>query len=238
VIYGAHWDANGTNAADETGDAVRNGAIDNGIGTAELVAVARAFGKGPRPRRTVLFAAWTAEEKGLLGAERYAANPAIPLAKTVAVINLDPHVALPTARTIELIGGGRTTLEGDLARAASVEGLHVVAEPNPEAGWYFRSDHYPFARRGVPAIAFRIGRDVANGGVAAGSRIIDAYNARCYHQPCDEFDPNWSALGAAQEARVAYRLGRALADGTAWPGWTDPVLSDLRKATDDARRSR
>lgn len=134
VIYGAHWDANGTNAADQNGDSIRNGAIDNGIGTAELIAVARSFGRGPKPRRTVVFAAWTAEEKGLLGAERYAANPAVPLATTVAVINLDPHVALPASKTIELIGGGRTDLESDLTEAAAAEGLRVVAEPNPEAG--------------------------------------------------------------------------------------------------------
>jgi Zn-dependent M28 family amino/carboxypeptidase len=238
VLYGAHWDANGTNGPDASGDAIRNGAVDNGIGTAELLAVARAFAKGPKPKRTVLFAAWTAEEKGLLGADRYAADPVVPLAKTVAVINLDPHVALPAARTIELIGGGRTTLEEDLAAAATAQGLQVVAEPNPEAGWYFRSDHYPFARRGVPAIAFRIGRDLVAGGTAAGSRIIDAYNARCYHQPCDAFDPSWSAAGAAQEASVAYRLGRSLADGSAWPGWTDPTLASLRRSTDPVRAQR
>ena len=235
LLYGAHWDANGTNGPDARGDAIRNGAVDNGIGTAELLAVARAFARGPKPKRSVLFAAWTAEEKGLLGAEHYATSPVVPLAKTVAVINLDPHVALPAARSIELIGGGRTTLEIDLAKAAAAEGLRVDPEPNPEAGWYFRSDHYPFARRGVPAIAFRIGRDLAKGGTAAGSRLVEAYNARCYHQPCDQFDRNWSAVGAAQEVSVAYRLGRSLADGTTWPGWTDPALAKLR---DTMKRSR
>jgi Zn-dependent M28 family amino/carboxypeptidase len=222
VLFGAHWDANGTNGPDASGDAIRNGAIDNGIGTAELLAVARAFAKGPPPRRTVLFAAWTAEEKGLLGAEHYAEHPSVPLARTVAVINLDPHVALPASRSIELIGGGRTTLEKNLTDIAAAHGLKVVPEPNPEAGWYFRSDHYPFARRDVPAIAFRIGRDLAKGGTAAGERIIEAYNARCYHQPCDAFDPSWTMIGAAQEASVAYALGRSLADGDAWPSWNDP----------------
>jgi Zn-dependent M28 family amino/carboxypeptidase len=238
ILYGAHWDANGTNDPDASGDAIRNGAVDNGIGTAELLAVARAFAKGPRPRRTVLFAAWTAEEKGLLGAEHYAASPLVPLAQTVAVINLDPHVALPASRTIELIGGGRTTLEDDLVKAAAAQGLQVAPEPNPEAGWYFRSDHYPFAKRGVPAIAFRIGRDLVDGGIAAGSRIIDAYNARCYHQPCDAFEPRWSAAGAAQEVSVAYRLGRSLANGTAWPVWTDPSLASLRERMGKAPNQR
>lgn len=236
VLYGAHWDANGTNGPDATGDAIRNGAVDNGIGTAELLAIARQFARGPRPARTVIFAAWTAEEKGLLGSEFYAAHSAVPLAKTVAVINLDPHVALPTSTTIELIGGGRTTLEADLTRVAAAQRLRVVNEPNPEAGWYFRSDHYPFARAGVPALAFRIGRDLAAGGAVAGGRIVDAYNARCYHQPCDQFDARWTAQGAAQEASVAYALGRELASGTAWPDWTDAALKAIR-AKSAAERS-
>ena len=236
VLYGAHWDANGTNGPDATGDAIRNGAVDNGIGTAELLAVARAFARGPKPARTVIFAAWTAEEKGLLGADHYAGHPLVPLARTAAVINLDPHVALPTARTIELIGGGRTTLERDLATVATAQGLAVVPEPNPEAGWYFRSDHYPFAVRGVPALAFRIGRDLKVGGTAAGNRLIEPYNTRCYHQPCDQFDASWTAEGAAQEANIAYALGRRLAMGGAWPGWTDPAFAATREQSAAERR--
>ncbi len=235
LLYGAHWDANGTNGPDATGDAIRNGAVDNGIGTAELLAVARAFAKAPRPSRTVVFAAWTAEEKGLLGSDFYATHPLQPLEKTVAVINLDPHVALPTSKIVELIGGGRTTLEADLARVAATQALRVVTEPNPEAGWYFRSDHYSFARLGVPALAFRIGRDLAQGGVAAGSRIVDAYNIRCYHQPCDQFDAKWTAEGAAQEARIAYAIGRDLAKGQSWPDWTDASLKAIRAKSAAAR---
>jgi len=219
VLYGAHWDANGRNGPDARGDGVRNGAVDNATGTAEVLEIARAFARGPRPERTVLFAAWTAEEKGLLGAEYYAANPVYPLAKTAAVINLDPHVVLPAARDLELIGGGRTDLELRLAAAAATLGLRVTLEPNPEAGWYFRSDHFPFAKRGVPAIAFRAGRDLVEGGTAAGNAWVEAYNARHYHQTTDEFDPSWTFAGTAQEAGVAYELGRALANGRDWPGW-------------------
>jgi hypothetical protein len=236
VLFGAHWDANGTNGPDARGDAIRNGAIDNGIGTAELLAVARAAAKAPRSARTLMFAAWTAEEKGLLGSSFYASHPLAPLATTVAVINLDPHVALPTSKTIELIGGGRTTLEADLARVAAQQGLRVVPEPSPEAGWYFRSDHYPFARAGVPALAFRIGRDLAAGGTAAGSRLVDAYNARCYHQPCDEYDARWTAEGAAQEANIAFALGRELAEGRSWPDWTDPAFKTARDQSKAERR--
>ena len=236
ILYGAHWDANGRNGPDSTGDAIRNGAVDNGIGTAELLAVARAFAKAPRTARTVMFAAWTAEEKGLLGASFYAAHPLAPLETTVAVINLDPHVALPTSKTIELIGGGRTTLEIDLTRVAAQQSLRVVPEPSPEAGWYFRSDHYPFASAGVPAVAFRIGRDLATGGVAAGTRIVNTYNARCYHQPCDAFDASWTAQGAAQEANVAFALGRELANGNSWPDWTDQAFRAKRFLSKARRR--
>ncbi len=219
VLYGAHWDANGRNGPDGRGDTIRNGAVDNATGTAEVLEIARAFARGPRPERTVVFAAWTAEEKGLLGADHYAANPIYPLNRTVAVINLDPHVVLPAARNVELIGGGRTNLEERLTEAASSLGLRVSPEPNPEAGWYFRSDHFPFARRGVPALAFRAGRDLVDGGLAAGNAAVEAYNAHDYHQTTDEFHPDWTFAGTALEARVAYRLGLELANSEDWPSW-------------------
>lgn len=219
VLYGAHWDANGRNGPDATGDAIRNGAIDNATGTAELIEVARAFSAGRRPARSVVFAGWAAEEKGLLGSDHYAGHPVYPLAQTVAVINLDPHVVLPAAKNLELIGGGRTPLEADLRAAAGTMGLRLDDEPYPGAGWYFRSDHYPFARRGVPALAFRAGRDLVAGGFAAGDAIVGAYNAARYHQPSDQFMPDWSFAGTAQEATAAFIVGHGLADSDAWPGW-------------------
>lgn len=219
VMYGAHWDANGHTGAAEGGDAIRNGAVDNATGTAELLEVARAFAAGPRPARALLFAAWTAEEKGLLGAEYYASHPLYPLARTAAVINLDPHVVLPAARNLELIGPGQTDLEDDLRQVAAEAGQRIDPEPNPAAGWYFRSDHYPFARRGVPALAFRAGRDLVEGGTAAGDPVVAAYNRDCYHQPCDQFDPRWTFAGTAQEASAAYRVGLRIANAARWPGW-------------------
>jgi len=237
VLYGAHWDANGQNGPDKTGDAIRNGAIDNATGTAEVLEIARAFKAGEPPARTVIFAAWTAEEKGLLGSDYYAAHPLHPLATTVAVINLDPHVVLPSARDIELIGGGRTSLEDDFARVAKMQGLRVTPEPNPEAGWYFRSDHFPFARRGVPALAFRAGRDLVAGGTAAGPRTVATYNKNCYHQPCDQFDPRWTFAGTVQEANVAYALGHELADSKDWPAWNaGSEYKSLRDQTDAERQ--
>ncbi len=236
VLYGAHWDANGRNGGNGKGDEIRNGAVDNATGTAEVLEIARAFAKGPRPARTLVFAAWTAEEKGLLGADHYATNPVYPLAKTVAVINLDPHVVLPAARDIELIGEGRTELELRLAEVAGKLGLRVTPEPNPEAGWYFRSDHFPFARRGVPAIAFRAGRDLIEGGTAAGNAIVGPYNEHDYHQVSDEFDPHWTFAGTLQEATVAYELGRALANDGSWPGWYPGVEYGVLRAESDAAR--
>src|SRR4051812_42093240 len=219
ILYGAHFDANGQNGPDKKGDGIRNGAVDNAAGTSEVLEIARAFKAGQPPARTVIFALWTAEEKGLLGSEYYASHPLYPLATTAAVINLDPHVVLPAARDVELIGGGRTSLEDDFEKIAKTQNLQVTPEPNQEAGWYFRSDHYSFAKRGVPSLAFRAGRDLVDGGTAAGQRIVGSYNANCYHQPCGEFDPKWTFAGTVQEATVAYLLGNDLANSDAWPTW-------------------
>ena len=236
ILYGAHWDANGQNGPDKTGDDVRNGAVDNATGTAEVLEIARGFKDGEPSDRTVVFALWAAEEKGLLGADYYAGHPLYPLATTAAVINLDPHVVLPAARDLELIGGGRTNLEDDFARVAKAHGLRVTPEPNPEAGWYFRSDHFPFARRGVPALAFRAGRDLLEGGHAAGDKIVQTYNRDCYHQPCDEFDEKWTFAGTVQEATVAYSLGREQANSEAWPAWKDGnEFKPLRDGTESER---
>ena len=232
IVYGAHWDANGIGPADARGDTIRNGAVDNATGTATLLEIARAFAKGRRPERSLLFIGYTAEEKGLLGAEYYAANPLYPLETTVAVFNLDPHVAMGRARSLDLIGGGRTDLERDLVRVARKHRLRVDEERSPEAGWYFRSDHFAFAKKGVPALAFRAGRDLVRGGEAAGDAQTADYNENRYHQTTDEFDPSWDMAGAAQEGRVAYELGRELAGSGRWPTWNAGV--EYKKVRDES----
>ncbi|HEV2747764.1 MAG TPA: M28 family peptidase [Allosphingosinicella sp.] len=237
IIYGAHWDAYGIGAPDAAGDTIRNGAVDNATGTATLIEIARAFAAGKRPERSLLFIGYTAEEKGLLGAEHYAARPPYPLETTVAVFNLDPHVVIGRARSFDLIGGGRTELEQDLVRVAAKHGLRVDEERSPEAGWYFRSDHFAFAKKGVPALAFRAGRDLVSGGMAAGNAAIEDYNANRYHQTTDEFEPAWDMAGAEQEGLVAYELGLELANSRRWPGWNDGVeYKAVRDATAAARR--
>jgi len=237
ILYGAHWDAYGENAFDPPADRIRNGAIDNGTGTATLLEIARAFAQGQRPHRSIVFALWTAEEKGLLGASWYADHPALPLETTAAQFNLDPHVVLGRTRNLELIGVGRTPLETDLARVAAAQGLRVDPEENTEAGWYYRSDHYAFAAKGVPGVYFRAGRDLVTGGMAAGEAKRSAYNARCYHQTCDEYDARWDMTGAAQEGSVAFALGREIAGSTTWPGWNagEPFAA-VRAGSAPARR--
>lgn len=219
VLIGAHWDGYGMGPPDATGDTIRNAAIDNGVGTATLLELARVFARAPRTQRTLLFIGYTSEEDGLLGAVEYAANPVRPLETTAVAFNLDPHLALPLTRSVELIGAGRTDLEDDLARLAAAQGRTIEAEADPSAGWYYRSDHYAFAEAGVPTVYFRAGRDLAIGGSAEGVRRVTAYNTQCYHQRCDEFQEGWDMAAAAQDGELVYAFAREIADSGNWPSW-------------------
>ncbi len=237
VFYGAHWDAYGENAFDPPADRIRNGAIDNATGTATLLEIARTYTMAPHTRRSVVFALWTAEEKGLLGSTWYAEHPLRPLATTAAQFNLDPHVVLGRTRNLDLIGVNRSPLELDLRRVASAQGLKVKPEVNTEAGWYFRSDHYALAQVGVPGVYFRAGRDLVRGGLPAGEAMRARYNARCYHQTCDEFEAKWDLTGAAQEGSVAYTLGREIAQSNRWPVWNaDSEFAPVRERSATDRR--
>jgi len=221
VIYSAHWDAFGVGEPDAAGDAVRHGAIDNATGVAAVIELARVFAAGPRPQRTLLFMALTAEEKGLQGASYYAANPLAPLAKTAAVLNIEMLSPDGPTRDIASWGNGRVSLEGDLKRVAEAQGRAYSPDPNLEAGFFYRADHFAFARAGVPAITVGAGLDRVDGGVAAGKALRDAYFAKCYHQPCDAWAAGWDARGQAQDVEILYALGREIADGGTWPHWLD-----------------
>ncbi|HZG44790.1 MAG TPA: M28 family peptidase [Allosphingosinicella sp.] len=236
VVLGAHWDAYGEGPPDATGDRIRNGAVDNAIGTATMLEVARAFARAPRTQRSLLFIGYTAEEDGLLGAYEYVSRPSRPLETTALALNLDPHLALPRTRSVELIGAGRTELEGDLARLASAQGRRIEAEADPSAGWYFRSDHYAFAEAGVPTVYFRAGRDLEVGGSAAGRALVTTYNEQCYHQRCDEFDPAWDMAAAQQDGTLVYNLMREVADSGRWPGWN--AGTDFARTRDKSRAAR
>ncbi len=229
VVIGAHWDAYGVGVADARGDTIRNGAVDNAIGTATMLEVARAFARAPRTQRSLLFIGYTSEEDGLLGAYHYAANPVRPLATTAAVLNLDPHLAFPQTRSMELIGAGRTDLEDIFAEVVQAEGLSIEAEQLPDENWYSRSDHLAFAEAGGPAIYFRAGRDLVNGGAARGTAMVADYDLNRYHQRNDSFDPSWDLAAAAQEGTIVYQMARRVADSGTWPTWRGSAAAEFEK---------
>ncbi|MCW1776955.1 M28 family metallopeptidase [Pantoea ananatis] len=220
LIYTAHWDHLGVGAPDAKGDRIFNGALDNASGVAALLELARAFAKGPSPQRSVVFMAVTAEEKGLLGSEYYASKPLYPLARTVAVINMDGMSPFGPSRDFGIYGTAKLELLDDLKRVAKGWDLRYTPDPKPEAGYFFRSDHFSFAKRGVPALSFAAGQDWVDGGVAAGKAASDDYTAKRYHQPGDEWQPNWTFAGAARDMQVLYTLGEELANSTQWPNWS------------------
>ena len=214
ILYSSHWDHIGVGLPDARGDAIYNGAVDNADGVATMIEIGRAFAKGRQPDRSVVFLAVTAEEKGLLGSEYYAANPLYPLATTVADINMDALSPTGPAKDFTTSGDAASTLQDALIAVGKAKG-------RPEAGSFFRSDHFPFAKRGVPAISFGSGRDLVDGGRAAGEAFAKAYTAERYHQPADEFDPSWNLEGMAQDGELMFELGRQLANSTVWPDWKD-----------------
>ncbi|MFC3067655.1 M28 family metallopeptidase [Phenylobacterium soli] len=219
VIYTAHWDHLGVGLPDAKGDKIYNGAVDNASGTAALIEMARLYAKAPRADRSVVFLSVTAEEKGLLGSEYYAANPLYPLATTVADINMDGMNVLGRTKDVTSSGNAPLTLQDDLIAVAKSHGMSFSSDPNPEAGSFYRSDHFSFAKRGVPAMSIGAGEDMAKGGREAGKAAADAYIKDKYHQPADEYDPNWDLSGMVQEMQVLYDLGHRLATTREWPEW-------------------
>ncbi len=219
VVYTAHWDHLGRCDADSSGDDICNGAVDNASGTAGLIALAEAHAKAGNPERSILFLAVTAEESGLLGSKYYAENPVYPLARTVGGINMDGLNVIGDTRDFVVIGKGKSELEDYMKRATDRFGLTVKNEPTPQAGYYYRSDHFSFARQGVPMLYAEGGEDLVDGGVAAGHAAAEDYRAHRYHQPSDEFDTGWNWSGAVRDLQIYYLIGRELANGTAWPNW-------------------
>jgi Zn-dependent M28 family amino/carboxypeptidase len=218
VIYTAHWDHLGICRQDGA-DRICNGAVDNASGSAALVALAEAHVRAGPPDRTIIFLNVTGEESGLLGSAYYAAHPIYPLASTAGGFNMDSLNLAGAARDFVSIGGGKSELDAYLARAAAAGGLRVSSEPTPEAGYYFRSDQFSFAKQGVPMLYGRGGEDLVNGGPAAGRAAAEDYRAHRYHQVSDEYDPRWNWSGAVSDVGIYYRVGRELATGRAWPNW-------------------
>jgi Zn-dependent M28 family amino/carboxypeptidase len=236
VIYSAHWDHLGVGAPDAKGDRIYNGAVDNGTGTASLIELARAFAKAPKPERSIVFLNVTAEEKGLLGSEYYASKPLYPLGKTVAVINMDALSPNGPARNFAISGSARLDLLDQLTATAKRWNLTYSPDPRPEAGGFFRSDHFSFAKRGVPALSFESGDDWVDGGVAAGKKAAEEYTTNHYHQPSDEWQASWSFTGMARDLQILYTLGSDLANSNAWPNWSSD--SEFRAARDASAADR
>jgi Zn-dependent M28 family amino/carboxypeptidase len=240
IWFAGHWDAYGLGAPDARGKRVRPGALDDASGIAGVVELARAFKAGPRPERTLVFAAWTAEERGLLGAEHYAVNPLFAMDKAVANLTLDTLQPNGLARDVVLIGKGQSDLEDRLAAAAARQGRTITPDARPERGLFYRADHFAFAKRGVPVVllmALGGGVDLVNGGREAGDRWVTEFTANCYHQTCDEWRPDLDLSGAAQDVALFYEIGRDLAFGRDWPEWkTGSEFRSIREGSAASRR--
>jgi Zn-dependent M28 family amino/carboxypeptidase len=220
VIYTAHHDHLGTGGPDARGDTIYNGAVDNAGGTAQVLELARAFAGAKRTQRSLMFLFVGAEEKGLLGSEYYATSPLYPLARTVANLNTDSPRPTGPARDFSTSGDAPLTLQDMLVEEGRKLGRRYSPEPRPEAGLFFRSDHFSFARRGVPAISFKSGEDLVDGGLVAGKAWSEAYTRDRYHQQADDFvAAEWRSDGIANDAALLYALGRRLADSREWPEW-------------------
>jgi Zn-dependent M28 family amino/carboxypeptidase len=219
IVYSAHWDHLGVDPARE-GDGIYNGAVDNATGTAALVALARAFRTLPQPpQRSVLLLAVTAEEKGLLGSKHYAANPLYPLEKTLCNINMD--ALNPWGRTLDVvsIGLGQTTLDAHLEEEAARQGRTVVPDAEPEKGFYYRSDHFEFAKRGVPALYADAGVEYRDRPEDWGRQRRAAYTTDDYHKPSDEVRDDWDLSGMVEDVRLFFRVGLRVCTEPAWPEW-------------------
>ena len=221
IIYTAHWDHFGKDESLE-GDQIFNGALDNATGTAALIELAEAFQKlGSPPLRTVLFLAVTAEEQGLLGSEYYATHPLYPLTKTAAVINMDSLNIYGRMRDIRIVGYGQSDLDDYVKDYAAEAGRVVLPNPTPEKGSFFRSDHFPFAKQGVPALSAGSGVQHVDHGEEWGLAQIEAYIRDKYHKPTDEYDPGWDLSGALDDLHMYFKLGYRLSMESTFPGWKD-----------------
>ncbi|KQN09520.1 peptidase M28 [Sphingobium sp. Leaf26] len=221
VLYSAHWDHLGHCQAAPDGDDICNGAVDNATGTAALVALAQANVKAGPTDRSQVFVAVTGEESGLLGSAYYGKNPVFPFARTVGGVNMDALSVAGLAKNVVVIGKGKSQLDAYLDRALKAQGRVATTEPTPEKGYYYRSDHFSFAKYGLPMLYFEGGEDLVKGGTKAGMAAAEDYTRNRYHGPKDEYDPNWDWTGIAADLKLYYTVGRELATTNDWPNWVD-----------------
>ena len=235
VLYVAHWDHMGVDPTLD-GDRIFNGAADNATGTAGLVEIARAFMQAPEPpRRSVLFLAVTAEEQGLLGSRHYAENPLYPAAQTVAALNMDVLNQWGRTRDVTIVGMGQSELDDVAAEVAARLGRTLAPDPEPEKGFYYRSDHFSFARAGIPAFYADPGVEYLDKPEGYGLEKRTEYTANDYHKVSDEVKPDWDLSGAIEDLTFLYHMGARLAAGGEWPAWSE--TSEFR-AIREAQRPR
>ena len=221
LIYVAHWDHIGRDDSLE-GDRIFNGAADNATGTAGLIELARAYSLAPRPpRRSVLFLAVTAEEQGLLGSFHYGRNPLFPAAQTVAALNMDVLNQWGRTRDLTIVGLGQSELDDIAAEIAGELGRTLTPDPEPEKGFYYRSDHFAFARAGIPAFYADPGVEYIDKPEGYGLEKRNEYTTNDYHKVSDEVKPDWDMSGAVEDLTFLYLMGRRLADGEEWPAWSE-----------------
>jgi Zn-dependent M28 family amino/carboxypeptidase len=219
VIYSAHWDHLGKDP-NLKGDQIYNGAIDNGSGCAGLLELAEAYSSlKVKPQRSILFLAVTAEEKGLLGSKYYANNPLYPLNKTLANINMDGLNQWGRTKDLLIVGFGNSTLDDVLTAAAGLQGRTTGPEKEPEKGTFYRSDHFEFAKQGVPALYVHPGDDYVGKPAGYGAQKRDEYTANDYHKPSDEIKPDWDLSGAVEDLQLLFRVGYMVANANKWPAW-------------------
>jgi Zn-dependent M28 family amino/carboxypeptidase len=219
VIFSAHWDHLGIGDPVK-GDAIYNGAADNATGCAMIMEIARAWAALPeKPRRTAIFLAVTAEEAGLRGSAYYGQNPVVAAGKTAADINLDMFMPWGRARDVNVTGAERTTLYPVVEEAARRFGLAITPDPRPEAGVYYRSDHFSFARVGIPAFSIDQGIDLLGKPAGTGKKLFDEFEDQHYHQPSDEYHDDWDFTGMEHYARFAMLIGVNTANLSKMPTW-------------------
>jgi Zn-dependent M28 family amino/carboxypeptidase len=236
ILFGAHWDHLGVGAPDARGDSIYNGAVDNGTGIAAVLELARVFAAGPRTQRSLVFGFWTAEEKGLLGSEYYASNPVYPLETTVAGFNIDALSPTGPARDVLVVGSGQTDIEDRLQAVLVANNRVMTPDATPEAGYFYRSDHFPMAKRGVPMLYMDSGIDLLTGGTTAGKAADNAYRSDAYHQPADEFNSTWNLAGIAEDVAILHRVALQLANSREWPNYRQ--TSEFRPVRDRSISSR
>ncbi|PYS67518.1 MAG: peptidase M28 [Acidobacteria bacterium] len=224
VVYSAHWDHLGIGAPNKEGDTIYNGALDNATGVACVLAIADTLAKLPvaqRPRRSILFLFPTAEEQGLLGAEWYSKHPVVPLAKTAANVNLDSMNVLGLTKDFIPLGAERSTLKAVVEAVARERGMRVSPDARPEQGSFYRSDHFPFAKVGVPSISLKEGDDYVGHTKEWSEEQFRAYNTAHYHQPSDQFRDSWDFKGMIQEAEIALAIGLRVANAPQMPKFNE-----------------